>query len=212
MKRVIILILLISISIYHAYSQADEEDVLEWYTIGDSLFNNRKYIEAYNVMSTVVLWSDSTYADAFYKKAVILRSMHECDRASEEIAFAIKLNPNVSDYYVLRGSIYQECVGFLEALNDYNKAIELDSLNDDAYVSRVEVWGECGFSDYQNLELSDYNKAIEINPCKWSYFFNRGQLKKAMGDMKGACEDWKKAIELGYSGEGWYCKSCNCDD
>lgn len=212
MKKFILIFLLTTFAMITVYSQSYESDVLEMYAIGDSLFKEKQYIEAYNLMSTVVFWSDSTYSDAFYMKAVILRSMFECERAIEEIAYAIKLNPNVSDYYFVRGHINEDCVGFEEAFADYNKAIELDSLNVGAYLGRAHMWGELGYFDYEKRCLADYNKAIELNPYEGALYFNRGQLKESMGDMEGACKDWKRAVELGFGDLEQYSKRCNCNN
>ena len=51
-------------------------------------------------------------------------------------------------------------------------------------------------SDYEGA-LKEINKLIKLNPKKWQYFHDRGLSKYRLGDMKGACEDWKKAAELG---------------
>ena len=59
--------------------------------------------------------------------------------------------------------------------------------------------------------MPDYNKAIEMNPLDGgqginpetdrnsdgTFYFARGNTKEHLGDLKGACEDWKKAAELG---------------
>jgi Flp pilus assembly protein TadD len=45
--------------------------------------------------------------------------------------------------------------------------------------------------------LGDLNKAIELNPEDQTAYYNRGFAKLELGDMKGACFDWRKAGELG---------------
>ena len=40
-------------------------------------------------------------------------------------------------------------------------------------------------------------KEINDDPKDSSIYFYRGSVKKKLGDLKGACEDWKKAAELG---------------
>lgn len=47
--------------------------------------------------------------------------------------------------------------------------------------------------------VGDYTKAIEINPNDGGSYRNRGIAKNEIGDMKGACEDWRKAASLGES-------------
>ena len=45
--------------------------------------------------------------------------------------------------------------------------------------------------------IDDYTQVIKINPKDSDAFFNRASVKKESGDMKGACEDWRKAVDLG---------------
>ena len=52
-------------------------------------------------------------------------------------------------------------------------------------------------------------KAIEIDPNYSIAFLNRGVAKENLGDMKGACDDWRKASSLGneYTAE-WVRNQC----
>ena len=46
--------------------------------------------------------------------------------------------------------------------------------------------------------IKDYSQAIRINPKDSDAFFNHAyKKKKEIGDIKGACEDWRKATDLG---------------
>jgi len=46
--------------------------------------------------------------------------------------------------------------------------------------------------------MADYDKAIELDPGYGSSYFNRGIARQHLGDKKGACEDFNKALALGY--------------
>jgi tetratricopeptide (TPR) repeat protein len=45
--------------------------------------------------------------------------------------------------------------------------------------------------------ISDYTKSNAINPNSYSYYF-MAKAKKKIGDMKGACADWRKVYSFGY--------------
>ena len=45
--------------------------------------------------------------------------------------------------------------------------------------------------------IFDFTKAIEIDPNYSNAYLNRGVAKENLGDMKGACDDWKQASYLG---------------
>ena len=36
-----------------------------------------------------------------------------------------------------------------------------------------------------------------MDPKNPNFYFNRANVKREVGDLKGACEDWKKAAGLG---------------
>ena len=50
--------------------------------------------------------------------------------------------------------------------------------------------------DYQGA-IADYNKALEINPQNASNYVNRGIARELVNDRQGACDDWRKAANLG---------------
>lgn len=44
--------------------------------------------------------------------------------------------------------------------------------------------------------MKDYDMAIKINPNYTSAYFNRGILKKSLGDITGAIKDFSSAISI----------------
>ena len=61
-----------------------------------------------------------------------------------------------------------------------------------------------GMSYYR---LKDYNKAIAIDPQDAKAYYNRGIAKSALGDMLGACFDFKRANSLGNQSTAQWLKS-----
>ena len=52
-------------------------------------------------------------------------------------------------------------------------------------------------------------KAIEIDPNYSLPYLNRGVAKENIGDLQGACEDWRKASSLGNESTAkWVRKQC----
>ena len=79
------------------------------------------------------------------------------------------------------------------ALDDYNQAMKLDSLNADNYINRGLL---IGMSEDTEGALEDYNKSILLNKEQANAYNNRGILKSRMGDYLGAIEDLTMAISL----------------
>ena len=62
------------------------------------------------------------------------------------------------------------------------------------------------FRSYQGA-ISDSSKAIEIYPEDAFLYRFRGNAKELVGDLKGACADWRKASSLDdKDGAGWVIK------
>jgi len=101
---------------------------------------------------------------------------------------AIKLNPNSEIAYINRGLSKSIIKNYNGAIADYTKAIEIKS-NSFRFFSLTE-------DDYYGV-IAAHNKAIETDPSKATKYYGRGTSKYQLGDDNGACEDAKKAIELG---------------
>ena len=93
-----------------------------------------------------------------------------------------------------------------EAIRDYNKAIELDPNNVDAYGNRGDAYVKLG--KYEEA-IRDYNKAIELDPkSKWAYH-RLGWTYMEMELLDKSITAYKKSIELdmsfsaSYGNLGW---------
>ncbi|HZX59986.1 MAG TPA: hypothetical protein VFE54_14725, partial [Mucilaginibacter sp.] len=75
----------------------------------------------------------------------------------------------------------------------------VDPSKRDAYEDRANLKDRLG--DYRG-EVADLNLAITLdlqNPNIASLFYNRAEAKYKIKDKEGACADWSKAGELGYT-------------
>ena len=80
-----------------------------------------------------------------------------------------------------------------EALNAYNKAIEVNPNDASAYNNRGLAYHNL---DKRNMAIADYDKAIELNPEYGDAFNNRGKTIAGLGDYKQAILNYDRAIEL----------------
>ncbi|MCY7275518.1 MAG: tetratricopeptide repeat-containing serine protease family protein, partial [Phormidesmis sp. CAN_BIN44] len=103
-------------------------------------------------------------------------------------------NPkNAGDYY-LRASIARQKGDIQAAINDYSKAIELDSNFIDAYFSRGLAWEAKDFPK----AIADFDEIIArpSGDLKIYAYNNRGATRADLGDKQGALEDYTQAIRL----------------
>lgn len=83
---------------------------------------------------------------------------------------------------------------YYEALQDFNKAIELDNKNSVAYDSRAET--KYAMEDYSGC-LEDCDIAISINSRLANSYLFRGKVYFRNGENEKACSDWNYASQLG---------------
>jgi len=92
-----------------------------------------------------------------------------------------------------RGYAYDELGEYQRALQDYDRAIELDPNYAKAYHNRGIAYDELG--EYQRA-LQDYGCAIELDPNYAKAYHNRGDAYSELGEYQRALQDYDRAIEL----------------
>ena len=121
-----------------------------------------------------------------------------------------------AEAYYNRGTAYARQGDFENAIADYNKAIELNSMFVDAYYNRGLIYEDRGLGnilsgrDYFEKAIADYDKAIDLNPNFAKAYNNRGiayynlgliayalpNILKGQDYFEKAIADYDKAIEL----------------
>ncbi len=116
-----------------------------------------------------------------------------------DVAEAIKLYStaiNVLHHYGIynnRGNSYGDLGQHERAIEDYDKAIEINPEYAAAYYNRGNSYGDLG---QHERAIEDYDKAIEINPEYAAAYSNRGNSYGDLGQHERAIEDYDKAIEI----------------
>ncbi len=87
---------------------------------------------------------------------------------------------------------------FDSAVNDYNKAIELNPKDAVAFLNRGRV-----FHNKTNYDsaIADFDRAIEINPKESAAYFNRGDAFEKKGNAQQAIGDYQKVVDLDANNE-----------
>ena len=94
---------------------------------------------------------------------------------------------------------------FREVINLYNKAIDLNPTNADAYFSRGTAYYfyyfdfalEEEIDIYMQLARKDLTTAIELNPKYAEAYSHRADVNADMGNVEQAIQDLKSAARLG---------------
>ena len=96
--------------------------------------------------------------------------------------------------YLKLGISQAEAGNYPEAIDNFNKSLELNPNNSFTYYNLGTAKGK-GIGDMKAAIL-DFDKAIILNPNYALAYNNRANAKKNLGDSFGALQDYSTAIKI----------------
>lgn len=130
----------------------------------------------------------------YLKRAETYLSMGDYDLAKSDVDFYLSLFEKDSTAFYLSGRINKASGNYLNALTNFNFLINSYPFIAKYYLARGETYEKT--SMVPNA-LKDYNSCLNIEPENVIALRKRGQLLLNKGEKKAACEDFKKAMNLG---------------
>ncbi len=114
---------------------------------------------------------------------------------AELLAGSTRLPANLltADDYFARGNAYYEAGDYQQALEAYNRALELEPDHPNILNNRGNALDE--LERYEEA-LKDYNRALELEPDHPNILNNRGNTLGNMGRNGDALKDLERAVEL----------------
>lgn len=101
-----------------------------------------------------------------------------------------------------QGRSLYEAGKYEEALDVFNRILESEPRNADAYMYRSSCWAVLGDL---NRALADCNSAIDINPGSAELYVNRGLNHARMGNNELAVQDYNRALKIEPQMAGAWC-------
>jgi len=105
----------------------------------------------------------------------------------------IEQDQTIASAYYNRGNYFMNHGGFKEALNDFNKTIELAPNHFDAINNRGTLYMDHNLND---SALKDFNKAIALKPDLSKAYYNRGNIFMLEKKFDQSIKDFSKTIQL----------------
>jgi hypothetical protein len=108
----------------------------------------------------------------------------------------IEERPEDGEAYLRRGRFYTIMKQLKKATEDLDRAVELAPDDPEALAARgffKAAWD----GDFEGA-LEDLDRSVELDSTDVFAVLHRGFTKRSLGDLEGACEDWKKARDLGH--------------
>jgi tetratricopeptide (TPR) repeat protein len=115
-------------------------------------------------------------------------------RAIALFSEVITRDPGHLNAHLQRGFCHTMQREYQKAIDDFTSVIEEKNDHLWAYTSRGSAYAKLGRHD---LAMRDFDRVLELNPRNEEAYNNRGWSKKALGDTKGACADWRSSKKMG---------------
>lgn len=214
MKLVLTALLIFLGSLAIAQDKEDEDEIIDidfeanqWNSEGYQLMMDGKYALAKDLFWKAIQKDPKvTY---YYENLA-----NACSESGDQegllkcYAAAKKSLPGEPDIFYYSGDALQNNKQYPEAIADYTQAITLTKnkptdLLHLYYFNRGNSWLK--LRNYQKAK-DDYDHALTLQPYHQASYANRGMANYNLKNSKGACADWQKAYELGYTNAAQYQK------
>lgn len=122
----------------------------------------------------------------------------ERERANAVITTAIGIAPKLPDLYVDRAMVLADAQNYWEAIDDLNKALELQPRYGMALALRAAAYR---YVDSLDLAMEDAEAAVRAAPDLPEGWLERGILRRMKGNVNGARADWLQVLVLDADGD-----------
>ena len=156
-----------------------------------------------------------TNANFYCARGIAYVEMGEHEKAMEELRVAIELEPRSANPLFLRAKLHLDMTRVHEAIADADRAIELNPNWSEPYW--IRGWARLHLEEHERA-LEDFDRAIEVasehhsssgpqsgaeltlgSSIVSAVYASRGLVYLLLGNDSNSRDDFKKALELGYS-------------
>ncbi len=114
--------------------------------------------------------------------------------AIRDFSEAISLNPDLLESWMYRAKAHAALKDWGKAESDYSEALIIDEYDPELYLGR----GQARYYQSENLlALADFMQMIALDPNNPSGYYHRGISLYRLNRREEACQDLKKAWEMG---------------
>ena len=169
-----------------------DSTAVDHYNCGKTNYAIGNYAKAIAEFSAA-LKLNSSYAEAYFCKATAEYILNDFVAAIADFSNELKLNPRDAKAYNLKACAEGNLGQYHKASRDYKKGSRIDP-------TYWEVWYNKGMMEKKRMHykkaISDFSRALKIHPANNDKsWYESGFSKYYLGDIKGACSDWKNLVE-----------------
>jgi tetratricopeptide (TPR) repeat protein len=115
------------------------------------------------------------------------------ERAYGAVTTAIGMAPRLPDLYVDRSIVLAQAANYWEAIDDLNKAVDIDPRYGMAFAFRAAAYR---YVDSLDLALEDAEQAVKLTPDLPEGWLERGIIRRLKGNINGARADWLRVLVI----------------
>ncbi len=193
----------------------DDPEAYEYYIQGRGYLQNNKSIN--NIESAIdaflfAIRKDPQYAlahsglaQAYWEKYDLVKNNKWAQEAIKESEHAFELNNKIAYVNIVLGRIHDGTGKYKEAVNDFNRALNIDPVSYEGYQGLATTYEKQGL---MNEAERTYKRAIDMQPNNWIGYNSLGVFYYKHSLYDDAISQFKKVIELnpqnylGYSNLG----------
>lgn len=193
------IMLLLGLSVAKAQSQGKVETLTKQ---SKDKIKEHDYLSAIDLLDKAIKLAPKK-VNLYIDRAYARQRMSDSEGALEDYNTACKLNTKNPEVYFNRALLKGELEKHEDAVADLDQAIKLNENYKEAYYRRgLEYFKMKHFQE----SVADFNKVIEMDDKHALAYVGRANVKYKAGDKDGACEDVKKARDLGFTEAGVFIK------
>lgn len=181
------------------------EDPKLYFDRGQAKYENKDYVGSIADFY-VALAINPDYVNALYFLAMSYLLNQDNQTALVYFNILVDKKPDHAVGYYGLGNVYYQMDAFKQAFKFFDLAIQKDPGHDEARYNRAKSAYKIG--EFAKAE-KDYDYLLKYNQ-QAHYYYNRGHARARMENKQGACDDWKKALNMGVSEANKYISQfCN---
>ncbi len=134
------------------------------------------------------------YHEAYLSRGSLYSHFQQQELAFRDFEMALQIKPDYPLAYYNRGTIYLQRQQYERAIEDFSQALRYGP-------PQPKVLNSRGVAYVQTLQyekaLQDFNQAIAVDSNFIEAYVNRGWWYRIQQDQNSACQEWRKACDLG---------------
>lgn len=173
--------------------------------LAEAYFNLKRYDDAIAIASEALVKEPRNVA-ALQFRGSSYGASGNTEAAAKDFKLILETEPDNLHGLFNLGVAYKEANLLNEAIETFSRLISKKPDFPNAYFERGFSYGKMGLFPQAKMDM---DASIKYQPQHGPSYFFRGRSFEAGGDMFAACEDWKKAMELGTKeAESFYYQRC----